>query len=82
MFAEDVETVKQYYPKEDGHMSLVAMRQLMADFVLVGKTRDDTFQDISRTGMIKQVTEFTFFLESVFKLANFNPVGSTPEDQG
>ena len=57
-FAKTRDEAKHYFPKRDGALCLGSQRELMADFVIVGKKSSGETWDISRNGMVKNVSEF------------------------
>ena len=67
MFSENVDEAHEHFPQIDGNHSLDALFQLCSNFTIVGrypegKYPDCSFVDISRTGIIKNTSEFVYFL--------------------
>ena len=57
-FAETREDALRYFPRHDGALSLGLLRRMFSDYVIVGKLQSGEIWDISRTGLIKNTSEF------------------------
>ena len=76
-FAETREDALRYFPRHDGALSLGLLRRMFSDYVIVGKLQTGEIWDISRTGMIKNTSEFKEFLFSQ-NMGSLGSLGGTP----
>ena len=79
MFADDLETAARHSPRHDGEIVLGGIKQMCGGYVIVGRARGGNFYDISRDGMIHQVTEH--FIKRTFKCMDLRPLHKTPKDR-
>ena len=63
-FSTSPDEARKYYPRDAGQLSLGLYKQPFSDFVVVGQYPGGRLVDLSRTGMIKNCSEFMEFLIS------------------
>ena len=76
-FASSMDVALQHFPKENGKPSLGLFKELVSDFVICGRTTSGDIWDISRTGMIKNASEFKEFVFTRLNMS-LGALGGTP----
>ena len=64
IFAMTRAEAMHHYPHVDGQLSLGLFKQMVSDFVVLGRKVGGQLVDFSRTGMIKNVSEFKEYIYS------------------
>ena len=62
-FATTTDDARRHFLRDNGTFSLGMLRHMFADYVILGKLQSVEVWDISRNGMVKNVSEFK---ESLF----------------
>ena len=65
VFATDIQTASELYPRTDGHLDFGKIRKMMGDFTIVSKLPDGTLHDLHRDGLIYGITEHTEYISTM-----------------
>ena len=76
-FATTTDEARRHFPRDNGAFSLGMLRHMFVDYVILGKLQSGEVWDISRTGMVKNVSEFKAFWFSQNN-ASLGALGGTP----
>ena len=76
-FSTDVTEARRHFPLVGANMVLGSLRAMMSDFVILGRRVDGSMWDLSRTGMIKNASEFKEYFFSR-RVASLDLLGGTP----
>ena len=76
-FARTREEALRHFPRHNGALSLGLLRRMFSDYIIVGKLPTGEVWDISRTGMMTNVSEFKEFLFSQ-NIGSLSSLGGTP----
>ena len=76
-FARTREEALRHFPRHNGALSLGLLRRMFSDYIIVGELPTAEVWDISRTGMIRNVSEFKEFLFSQ-NIGSLGSLGGTP----
>ena len=76
-FASSMDVALQHFLQENDKPSSSLFKELVSDFVICGRTTSGDIWDISRTGMIKNVSEFKEFIFSRLNIS-LGALGGTP----
>jgi hypothetical protein len=76
-FARTREEALRHFPRHNGALSLGLLLRMFSDYIIVGELPTGEVWDISRTGMIKNVSEFKEFLFS-HNIRSLGSLGGTP----
>ena len=78
-FSRDAETAGRHYPVNPvGRKSLGALRKMMASYSIIGRRRDNTFEDLHRDGGVRFVTETAFFMRLVYGKEDLGSLHGVP----
>ena len=82
-FSKDTETAGRHYAVNPaGRKSLGALQVFMAEYSIVGRKLNNTFEDLHRDGTVRAATESAYFIRMTFGKEDFGALHGVPRKIG